>query len=345
VSDKSLTSLMLEEARSAGDCVAVQLSKDVERYKELGRKLRSTNFNSAVTIARGSSDHACSYLAYLIMSRLGRLVTSLPMSLVTLSRAPLLTADTLALSISQSGQSPDVVEPIRYFRDGGATTVALVNDIASPLAQAAEWALPLHAGREQSVAATKSFIASLVAGARLVSEWQRDTELQEGLAALPDALRAAAQVDWSPALDVLAPARNIMVVGRGIGFPIALEAALKFKETSALQAEAFSGAEIKHGPMALIEDGYPLLIFATRGPTQAGLIALANEMRGRGARVLLAAPDNVAERDLTLPVAATPDLDPIVAIQAFYVMAAHLSRARGMDPDRPRHLSKVTKTN
>jgi glucosamine--fructose-6-phosphate aminotransferase (isomerizing) len=124
-----------------------------------------------------------------------------------------------------------------------------------------------------------------------------------------------------------------------------LEAALKFKETSAIQAEAFSGAEIKHGPMALIDEGYPLLIFATRGPTQAGLIKLATEMRGRGARVLLAAPEDVAERDLTLPVAATPDLDPIVAIQAFYVMAANLAVARGLDPDKPRHLSKVTKTN
>jgi glucosamine--fructose-6-phosphate aminotransferase (isomerizing) len=343
VSDK--TSLMLAEALSAGDFVADQLARDGDRYRDLGRTLRSTSFTSAVTIARGSSDHACGYLAYLIMARLGRLVTSLPMSLVTLSKAPLLTQGTLALSISQSGQSPDVVEPIRYFRDGGATTVALVNDIASPLAQAAEWALPLHAGKEQSVAATKSFITSLVAGARLVAEWEGDPDLKEGLAALPDALRAASQADWSPALEVLAPARNIMVVGRGIGFPVALEAALKFKETSALQAEAFSGAEIKHGPMALIDEGYPLLIFATRGPTQAGLVALAAEMRGRGARVLLAAPADVAERDLTLPVAATPDLDPIVAIQSFYVMAAHLSRARGMDPDRPRHLSKVTKTN
>ena len=117
MNDKPVTSLMLEEARSAGDCVADQLSNDVARYQELGRKLRSTNFNSAVTIARGSSDHACGYLAYLIMSRLGRLVTSLPMSLVTLSKAPLRTEGTLALSISQSGQSPDVVEPIRYFRD------------------------------------------------------------------------------------------------------------------------------------------------------------------------------------------------------------------------------------
>jgi glucosamine--fructose-6-phosphate aminotransferase (isomerizing) len=336
---------MLEEALSAGECVARQLAQDADRYAELGRKLRSTNFNTALTIARGSSDHASNYCAYLIMARLGRVVASLPMSLLTLYKSPLVTRDTLTIAISQSGQSPDVVEPTRYFRDGGATTVALVNDIDSPLAQAAEWAMPLHAGKEHSVAATKSFITSLVAGARLVAHWQNDDELKAGLDALPDALALGAQADWSAALEVLAPARNIMVVGRGISFPVALEAALKFKETSALQAEAFSGAEIKHGPMALIEDGYPLLIFATRGPTQAGLVQLASEMRGRGARVLLAAPSDVAERDLTLPVAATPDLDPIVAVQAFYVMAAKLAEARGMDPDRPRHLSKVTKTN
>jgi glucosamine--fructose-6-phosphate aminotransferase (isomerizing) len=340
-----VTSMMLKEAVSAAECVALQLSSDVERYADLGRKLRSTTFNTALTVARGSSDHAANYCAYLIMARMGRVVASLPMSLVTLYKSPLVTRDTLTIAISQSGQSPDVVEPIRYFRDGGATTVALVNDISSPLAHAAEWAMPLHAGKEQSVAATKSFITSLVAGARLVAQWQNDPELLQGLAALPDALRSAAQADWSPALEVLAPARNIMVVGRGISFPIALESALKFKETSALQAEAFSGAEIKHGPMALIEEGYPLLIFATRGPTQAGLVQLAGEMRNRGARVLLAAPADIAQRDLTLPTAATPDLDPIVAVQSFYVMAAQLAEARGMDPDRPRHLSKVTKTN
>ncbi len=340
-----MTSMMLKEAVSAAECVALQLTRDAERYADLGRKLRSTNFDTALTIARGSSDHAANYCAYLIMARMGRVVASLPMSLITLNKAPIETRDTLAIAISQSGQSPDVVDPIRYFRHGEATTVALVNDINSPLAQAAEWAMPLHAGAEQSVAATKSFITSLTAGARLVAQWQNDPELIEGLEALPDSLRKATEVDWTAALDVLAPARNIMVVGRGISFPIALEAALKLKETSALQAEAFSGAEIKHGPMALIEDGYPLLIFATRGPTQASVLQLAAEMRTRGAKVILAAPEDVAERDLTLPVAATPDLDPIVAVQSFYIMAAHLSKARGMDPDRPRHLSKVTKTN
>ena len=336
---------MLKEACASAQFVAQQLNLEGQRFAELGHYLRSNVPSSVLTVARGSSDHAANYAGYLIMSRLGQLVTSLPMSLVTLQKAPLNAKGALAIAISQSGQSPDVVEPIRYFKEGGATTVALVNDANSPLAQTSQWCMPLHAGPELSVAATKSFITSLVAAAQLAGHWQNDAEFLAALADLPNDLEAALNEDWSEAIEVLTPARNIMVVGRGIGFPVALESALKFKETSAIQAEAFSGAEIKHGPMALIEDAYPLLMFATRGPTQASVIALAEEMRGRGARVLLAAPSDVASRDLTLPTASTPDLDPIVAIQAFYVMAAKLSAARGMNPDTPRHLSKVTKTN
>lgn len=343
--EKRLTSLMLKEARSAGTHVAAQLVLEHDRYAELGRVLRAAPPAGIVTVARGSSDHAASYCAYLTMARLGHIVASLPMSLVTLNKAPLIARDQLVIAISQSGQSPDVIEPIRYFRDGGATTLAFVNDTGSPLAAAAEWTMPLHAGAEISVAATKSFIASLVASALFAGHWQNDTGFLQALESLPDALLQAADSDWSEAVEALAPATNIMVVGRGVGFPLALEAALKFKETCAIQAEAFSGAEIKHGPMALIDEGYPLLMFATRGPTQAGMLALAAEMRQRGARVLLAAPPDIPDRDLTLPVALTPDLDPVLAIQAFYVMAAQLAVARGMDPDKPRHLSKVTRTN
>jgi len=340
-----LTSLMHKEACSSAEYVALQIAQEGARYAELGARLRANSPRSVLTIARGSSDHAAAYAAYLIMSRLGRIVASLPMSLVTLMNAPLQSKDALAIAISQSGQSPDVIEPIRYFREGGATTVALVNDAQSPLATSAEWCMPLHAGAEKSVAATKSFITSLVAGAQLAGHWQNDAGFLAALNDLPEALLAATNLDWSEAVSVLTPANNCMVIGRGISFPIALEAALKFKETSAIQAEAFSGAEVKHGPMALIDDGYPLIIFATRGPTQAGLINLASEMRDRGARVLLVAPADVRERNLTIPTAATPDLDPIVAIQAFYVMAARLSLARGLNPDTPRHLSKVTRTN
>lgn len=339
-----MTSLMLEEARSAADAVAAQHMYADERLALLGRRLAEQPPQLALTVARGSSDHAANYFAYLAMQRQGVPVVSLPMSLVTLHNAPLAVAGQLAVALSQSGQSPDLVETMSSLGRAGAVTVALVNQHDSPLAECCEWVVPLCAGPERSVAATKSYITSLSAVARLVGHWQGDAPLLDALDNLPERLKAACQLDWSPAVDVLAPADRIMVVGRGLGFAVALEAALKLKETCALQAEAFSSAEIRHGPMELIDDGYPLLVFAPRSPEQAGLLALAEEMRGRGARVLLAAPADIASRDLTLATADDEVLDPLLAIQSFYLMAAALSEARGLNPDQPRHLSKVTRT-
>lgn len=341
--EKRLHSRMWLEAQEAPAAVARQRRHD-EAFGALGERLRAAPPRAVVTVARGSSDHAAAYLGYLTMAKLGRLAVSLPMSLVTLYEAPLDVAGTLAVAVSQSGRSPDVVEPLRHFREGGAETVALVNDPDSPLGQAAGWTLGLEAGPEYAVAATKSYIASLAAAARLVAHWKQDRELLQGLEALPEALDAAGRVDWSAATERLVGADRLMTVGRGLTLPIALEAALKCKETAAIQAEAFSGAEIKHGPMALIDKGYPLLIFATRGPAQSGLVQLASEMRRRGAEVLLAAPQDVEERDLTLPIAPVPELDPLTAIAAFYPMVEALARARGFDPDQPRHLNKVTLT-
>jgi len=335
---------MYTEAMASASQVAVQLAADQDRYAALGAALRKRPPHGTVTIARGSSDHAAGYMAYLIMARSGHLVTSLPMSLLTLYQAPLAMDQMLAISISQSGRSPDLVEPMQLLQNAGATTVALVNDTTSPLAQAVGWTLPLHAGPEHSVAATKSFICSLVAGARLAAHWGDNQEFIARLHALPDALHEACQQDWSTAIEPLKNAHKLMVIGRGPGLAIANEAALKFKETCAIQAEAFSGAEVKHGPMALVDEAYPMLVFAPRGPTQNSLVALAAEMRGRGAHVLLAAPANVPSRDLTLASAPHEDLDPITAIQSFYLLVEAVARARGQDPDRPRHLSKVTST-
>lgn len=339
-----MSSLMLEEAKSAAEALAAQHMYADERLAVLGRVLAEQPPHLALTAARGSSDHAANYFAYLTMQRMGVPVVSLPMSLVTLHGAPLHVAGQLAVGLSQSGQSPDLVETMRALGRSQAITVAMVNQQASPLADCCEWVVPLCAGPEKSVAATKSYIASLSAVARLVAHWQCDRKLLSALDRLPERLTDAVAQDWSAAVEVLAPADRIMVVGRGLGFAIALEAALKFKETCALQAEAFSGAEIRHGPMALIDEGYPLLIFAPRSPEQAGLIALAEDMRARGAQVLLAAPADVASRQLTLAMADDPVLDPLLAIQSFYLMAARLSKQRGLDPDQPRHLSKVTRT-
>ena len=339
-----MNSLMYQEALSTAQQVRLQLATDEAKYTALGAALRHKPPHGVVTIARGSSDHAAAFLAYLVMARTGQLVTSLPMSLLTLYQAPVVSPQMLAISVSQSGKSPDLVEPMQQFRAAGATTVALVNDAASPLAQAVEWTMPLHAGAERSVAATKSFICSLVAGVRLAAHWGQHADLLQGLHDLPQGLIRACEQDWSPAIAKLRNAERLMVIGRGPGLAIAQEAALKFKETCAIQAEAFSAAEVQHGPMALVEANYPMLVFAPRGPAQAGLLALAQAMRERGAQVLLAAPEDVVTRDLTLAGSGCEELDPICAIQSFYLLVEALSRARGLNPDMPRHLSKVTST-
>lgn len=339
-----MTSRMLLEARDAPAAVARQLAHDIPAYKEFGALLRAEPPGSLLTIARGSSDHAAHYGAYLIMARMGRLVTSLPMSLVTLYQSKIQCRGLASFAFSQSGQSPDLVEPTHYFREGGAITAAFVNDAMSPLADAAQWVFPLHAGSESSVAATKSVIAQMTAGARLVAAWQDDIGLQMALSNLPQVLSRAALSDWSDALPVLREVDRLLVIGRGLGLPVALEVALKFKETCGIQAEAFSGAEVQHGPMALIGEGYPVLVLAPRGPAQAGLLELADQLRQRGARVLLAAPGATPRTNLPITESGAPDLDGISILQSFYPMVDALSRARGLDPDRPRHLNKITRT-
>lgn len=336
---------MLAEALEAPSAVARLLAADEATYIDLAAQLRQRPPRGVLTVARGSSDHAAHYMAYLAMARLGEIVTSLPMSLVTLYAARLKCEGLVSFAFSQSGQSPDLVAPTRFLGAGGANTVAVVNDELSPLAQASRWVLPLHAGAEASVAATKSYIAQLVAGARVVAHWQGDAELLAALLHLPRDLAAAAAVDWSAAVEVLMPADRLFVIGRGTGLAVAMEAALKLKEVCGIQAEAFSGAEVKHGPMALVEEGYPMLVLAPRGPAHAGLVALAAEMRGRGARVLLAAPAGTTGAQLTLIPTGNEDLDPIAVVQSFYPMVEALARARGADPDQPRHLAKVTRTH
>jgi glucosamine--fructose-6-phosphate aminotransferase (isomerizing) len=335
---------MRREAAEGPAVVARQLAAGTEVWRDFALLLREQPPASLLTVARGSSDHAAHYASYLIMARLGRLVTSLPMSLITLYRTYLDCRGLAAFGFSQSGQSPDLVEPMMLFRAGRAITSAIVNDVDSPLARVVDWVLPLHAGEERSVAATKSFIAQLVAAARLVAHWQADDAMHAALQRLPDALERAWRSDWSRAVEALHTAQGLFVIGRGLGLPVAQEAALKFKEVCGIQAEAFSAAEVQHGPMALVEDGFPLLVFAPRGPAQAGLLALARTMRERGAAVLLAAPPAVAGADLPLVETASPDLDPIAVVQAFYGMAEALARARGLDPDKPPHLRKVTRT-
>jgi glucosamine--fructose-6-phosphate aminotransferase (isomerizing) len=335
---------MLAEALQAPAAAARLLAAEAPAFADLGERWRAQPPAALLTVARGSSDHAAQYFGYLVMARLGRLVTSLPMSVLTLYRARLQCQGLWAIAFSQSGRSPDLVLPLQELGARGARTLALVNAADSPLAAAAQHRIALHAGVESSVAATKSFIAQLVAAAALVAAWQQDAAFAAALQALPQALQAAAAADWRAGIEPLRGIERLYVIGRGTGLAVAMEAALKLKEVCGLQAEAFSGAELRHGPIALVEPGFAVLVLAPPGPAQAGLLELAQTLRRQGARVLLAAPAGTPGAELPLAVSAHPDLDPVCVAQSFYPLAEALARARGLDPDQPRHLRKVTLT-
>ena len=334
---------MFAEAAQAPQVVHEQLRANAALITQLAAQLRAQPPRAVVTCARGSSDHAATFARYLIETRLGVLTSSAAPSVSSVYDAPPDLAGTVMLAISQSGASPDLLAVVRRARDAGARIVALVNAPGSPLAKLAHDLLPLHAAPERSVAATKSFIASLSAIVQLVAAWSADAALTAALAQSPQLLRSAWELDWSAALPQLQDANNLYVIGRGVGLGIAQEAALKFKETCGLHAEAVSAAELRHGPMALVRAGFPMLLFAQHDESHAGVVELADELVGQGARVLLAGA-SVAHTTELPTTAAHPVIEPLLHAQSFYRMANALAVARGRDPDQPPHLKKITET-
>jgi glucosamine--fructose-6-phosphate aminotransferase (isomerizing) len=334
---------MFQEAAQAPAVVAAQLAHNAALLAQLGASLRAAPPRAVVTCARGSSDHAATYARYLIEAHTSALTSSAAPSLSSLYDASTDMRGVLFIAISQSGKSPDLLAATETARAGGAFTVALCNTPDSPLMNTVDVAVPLHAGAETSVAATKSYIASLGCIVQLVASWTQQLDLSAALAKLPAQLERAWRCDWSAAVDVLADAINLFVVARGFGLAIAQEAALKLKETCGLHAEAFSSAEVRHGPMALVREDFPVLMFSQDDETRAGIEQLAAEFAARGAQVLLAGAR--ARGAMELPgIVAHPVIQPILAIQSFYALANNLSLARGLDPDRPPHLDKVTET-
>ena len=336
--------LMHTEAGEAGAAVGRFLDANATALARLGASLRAAPPAVVVTVARGSSDHAATYGKYLFETLLGVPTATVAPSVSSVYAAPVAAGAKLCVAISQSGRSPDLLAAVEAQAASGAFVVALVNDAASPLAGLADEVLPLMAGPELSVAATKSCIASLAGLAALAAAWSDDADLHAGLAALPEQLPRAFALDWGAALPLLMDARNLFVIGRGYGYGIAQEAALKLKETCALHAEAFSAAEVKHGPMAIVGAGFPVIGFATSDKAGDAVREMAKAFVARGAGLCLA--DAAGDNPLALlPAIRThPATEPILMLQSFYRMAARLSVARGLNPDAPPHLNKVTNT-
>jgi glucosamine--fructose-6-phosphate aminotransferase (isomerizing) len=336
---------MAREAAEAPAMVAQQLAANRATLAKLAQRLRARPPPAVLTCARGSSSHATTFGKYLVETRLGVPVVAVAPSVASIYRTPLRLEGMLYLAVSQSGRSPDLLAGVEQARECGALVVALVNDTDSPMAATADICLPLHAGPERSVAATKSFIASLSALAQLVSLWADDRALAGGLERLPEWLAAARARDWRTALPPLAAADDVVVVGRGIGLGVAQEAALKLKETASLHAEAFSAAEVQHGPVAILRPDLPVLAFSQDDETRDGVAMLVADLRARGSRVFVAEAGGPTPDRLPVPPALHPALAPIVMIQSFYALAEAVAVVRGHDPDRPQYLSKVTETH
>jgi glucosamine--fructose-6-phosphate aminotransferase (isomerizing) len=327
---------LLENEHVAVDEIAVAIRGRAPRY--------------VVLVARGTSDNAARYGQYLFGATNGLPVALATPSLFTLYGKPPRLQEALVIAISQSGQSPDIVAVLEEGRRQGALTLAITNDASSPLARTAEHVVSLHAGQERSIAATKTYTASLLALAMLSTALAEDDERLRAIEALP-ALMAEMVASASDVMEVARRYRDTeacVVISRGYNYATAFEIALKLKELAYVLAEPYSSADFEHGPVALVEHGFPVLAVVPKGCVAAELVDLLRRLREREARLVV-----ISNRDDALALAHTPLplpadvqewLSPLLAVVPGQLFTLGLTEAKGLDPDHPRSLRKVTLT-
>ncbi len=321
------------------------------RVAHVAAHLRERAPRTIITLARGSSDNAVTFFSYLAAQTLGLPVASLPPSLVTVYGATMQARDTLTIGVSQSGESSDVVGGLNALGAAGAVTVAISNDPASSLMQAADFTLEQSAGTERAVAASKTFSSQMMLLSLLVAHWSEDATLLGALEAVPGAMRevlGGRQDALHRAALRLTHAGSIYVLGRGLSYGPALETALKLKETCYLHAEAYSSAEFQHGPIAAVSPSHPVLMLALDDATEPSNHEAADKLRAASADLSVFSSNPVLLGDAHAPVELPQGLHPVtqafVMILAGQLLALHLATAKGLNPDAPRHLNKVTKT-
>ncbi|MEL6169971.1 MAG: SIS domain-containing protein [Pseudomonadota bacterium] len=327
---------MAEEIAEMPDAIR-RLAQPEARAKSMaiGRALHDLNPGAVVTVARGSSDHAATYLSYAIQTVMGVPVASIGPSIHSVYGKELRMHGLAALAVSQSGGSEDISALCRSLSECGGHVVALTNTQSSALAKTAHQVMDICAGPELAVAATKSFLSSIVAGLWVLSDWAGDEDLAQSLQRLPDCMEHEETEEqvWAEFQDVFSSARNTVIIARGASLGLAGEFALKLIETCAIHASSYSSAEVLHGPNAMLRDGFPVIALSTGDPR--GMEQALHLLPKQGAHVI------------TLPTrtaANHPLVDPLLHIQPLYRIAERLSVSRGLDPDNPPHLRKITKT-
>lgn len=334
---------MRREIEEIPHAVARLLDDGVETTRAIARETARRDPRFLISVARGTSDHACTYLKYVSELLFGLPMASVGPSIASIYGTPLRANGTLCLAVSQSGKSPDIVDLARNARDSGAYVVAITNHPDAPLARTASATLDIHAGPELSVAATKTFVTSVVSGLWLMAEWKQDADLLAAIQALPEALDRATRCDWSPLIETLT-GDSLFTLGRGPSWAISNEAALKFKETCQIHAESYSSAEVLHGPVSIVGSGFPVIGFAAADKAEDALVAVAEQIAAKGARVFVTS-DRVGAATRLDHVRTRHWLtDPVPLIVSFYAMVERVAVRRGINPDTPRHLQKVTET-
>jgi glucosamine--fructose-6-phosphate aminotransferase (isomerizing) len=338
---------MLLEIGEIPEAAARLLDREGETLKAVGRRLAALSPAVLMTCARGSSDHAAGFGKYLAEIACGAPVASMGPSVASIYGARLRVKGAALLSISQSGMSPDIVALQAAARDGGAFAIAIVNAAESPLAAGADVVVPLHCGIEVSVAATKTCITSAVAAAAIVAHWSGDVTLLDAIRRLPDAFAAVLARDWAHDADTFAAARSCYIIGRGPAFPLAQELALKFKETAVLHAEAYSSAEVMHGPLQLVSPGFPVVVLYPQDAAELAVAATIDRIAGAGGQIFAVGPERTYGPGvvrLPAPPGVHPLLDPLVMLAGLYPLVEAVALKRNHDPDRPTLLAKVTST-
>jgi glutamine---fructose-6-phosphate transaminase (isomerizing) len=342
-------SLMLAEILQQPTALERTIKQEGNRIKRFADSLKKRRPNLIVLVARGSSDNAALFGRYLL-----EISTGIPVSLAapgvhTLYQTKMLLKDALVIGISQSGEGTDVNMVLENSKRSGATTIAITNEASSSMAQLADETFLIHAGRELSVAATKTYTGQLMIFhmlAAALNEHKRFSEVEQ----LPEL--ASRSLELRPEIETMVERYAFMeqcvVVGRGLNYANAYEFAIKLMETCYVVAERFSSADFLHGPIAMVERGFPAFLFAPPGKTLAGMKELLGKLTKLGAETIVISSEKVvlgsATRALKIPTRINERLSPIPYIIPAQLFAALLAKAKGLSPDSPRSLAKVTKT-
>ncbi|MDG1996770.1 MAG: SIS domain-containing protein [Emcibacteraceae bacterium] len=338
-------SYMFGEIREIPEIIDRLIKDSSVLIKGVSEDIKKQKPSVITTIARGSSDHAALYLKYAIELTAGVPVASVGPSIASIYNKKLQLDNAVNISISQSGKSPDIVKMTEMARSSGALSVAITNNVKSPLSTVSNHSIDICAGAEKSVAATKTFVASIVAGLLLLAYWQDDEELMQAINDLPALVRKAIDCDWSILIDRLKHEQSIYILGRGPSMAISNEAALKFKETCQIHAESYSSAEVMHGPKSIVDNSFPVLALASRDESESSLIEVAESLIEQGADVYMTSVKDTAASKLPFVSSGHPLTDPLLLIISYYGFIENLAKAKGLNPDQPPHLMKITETN